>query len=81
MQVRVGAYYLRYVLAADFDVEILDERSATRFLGQLYHAFLTADVVDVQVRCLVEYGVRMCVYVCTYVYISISMCLSGWMNK
>ena len=66
----MGAYYLRYVLAADFDVEILDERSATRFLGQLYHAFLTAEVVDVQVRCLDALStlyVCMCLYVRAYV--------------
>jgi hypothetical protein len=50
-EVRVGAYYLRFVLSSEFDVESLGQAS-TRFLGQLYHAFLTAEELDVQVGCL-----------------------------
>ena len=50
-EVRVGAYYLRFVLSPNFDVESLGQAS-TRFLGQLYHAFLTAEDVEIQVGCL-----------------------------
>ena len=50
-EVRVGAYYLRFVLSSAFDVEALGQAS-NRFLGQLYHAFLTAEELDVKVGCL-----------------------------
>uniref|UniRef100_A0A7S4N0A5 DnaJ homologue subfamily C GRV2/DNAJC13 N-terminal domain-containing protein n=1 Tax=Guillardia theta TaxID=55529 RepID=A0A7S4N0A5_GUITH len=50
-EVRVGAYYLRFVLFDDFDVEVLGS-GASRFLGQLYHSFLTEQNPAVKVDCL-----------------------------
>eukprot|EP00960_Hanusia_phi_P076366 768551-Hanusia_phi.AAC.8 len=50
-EVRVGAYYLRFVLLDDFDVEVLGS-GASRFLGQLYHSFLTEQSSAVKVDCL-----------------------------
>jgi hypothetical protein len=50
-EVRVGAYYLRFVISSSFDVESLGQAS-NRFLGQLYHAFLTAEDLEVKVGCL-----------------------------
>lgn len=49
-EIKVGAYYLRLVLAEDFDAGSLT--GANRFIGQLYHTFLTASDASVQTQCL-----------------------------